>query len=152
MLWLLRWSSGRWAFLVEILSSCCGRGGCRWHFLAPFNLRHSPCGFLYNHLCSPPTTPLQVRWFFLWWLVIVVMRYPQSPNRNQQASRHAWILKTFSMFAIFRLQVSVSTVFSTNFVNVLETRHLYWFSFNLWTQYHSSSPVLMIFAATSFSS
>ena len=38
-------------FLVEILLSCCGRGGCRWHFLTPFNLRHSPCGFLYNHLC-----------------------------------------------------------------------------------------------------
>ena len=51
MLWLLRWCSGRWTFLVEILSSCCGHGWCRWHFLAPFNLRHSPCGFLYNHLC-----------------------------------------------------------------------------------------------------
>ena len=37
--------------MVEILSSCGGRGGCRWHFLAPCNLRHSPCGFLYNHLC-----------------------------------------------------------------------------------------------------
>ena len=22
--------------MVEILSSCCGRGGCHWHFLAPF--------------------------------------------------------------------------------------------------------------------
>ena len=31
-----RRSSGRWTFLVEILSSCCGRGGCHWHFLAPF--------------------------------------------------------------------------------------------------------------------
>ena len=27
--------SGQWTFLVEILSFCCGRGGCRWHFLAP---------------------------------------------------------------------------------------------------------------------
>ena len=37
-----------------------------WVLLALFrslNLRHSLCGFLYNHLYCPPTTPLQVRHF-----------------------------------------------------------------------------------------
>ena len=60
MLWLQRRVSGRWTFLVKILSSCCGHGGCHWHFLAPLTLCHSPCGFLYNLLCYPPTTPLRV--------------------------------------------------------------------------------------------
>ena len=32
-------------------------------FSLPFNLRHSPCGFLYNRLYCPPMTPLQVRQF-----------------------------------------------------------------------------------------
>ena len=35
VLLLQRRVSGRWAFLVEILSSCHGCGGCHWHFLAP---------------------------------------------------------------------------------------------------------------------
>ena len=29
-----------------------------------FILHHSSCGFPYNHLCCPPTTPLQVRFSF----------------------------------------------------------------------------------------
>ena len=33
-------------------------------FSLPLTLRHSPCGFLYNLLCCPPTTPLQVRFSF----------------------------------------------------------------------------------------
>ena len=37
--------------------------------------------------------------FFPQWLVIVVTRYPQSPNRNQQASRHARIPRIFSFLA-----------------------------------------------------
>ena len=60
-------SSGRWTFLVEILSSCCGRGGCRWQFLSPLIVHHSPCGFLYNLPCCPPTTPLQL------WYILAVM-------------------------------------------------------------------------------
>ena len=35
VLWLQGRVSGQWTFLVEILSFCCGRGGCHWHFLAP---------------------------------------------------------------------------------------------------------------------
>ena len=33
-------------------------------FSLPFNLCHSPCGFLYNHLYCPPTTPLRVQFSF----------------------------------------------------------------------------------------
>ena len=44
--------------------------------------------------------------FLLRWLLIVVMRYPQSPNRNQQASCHAQISKMFYMFAVFLCSLS----------------------------------------------
>ena len=100
MLWLQRRSSGRWTFLVEILSSCRGRGGCRWHFLAPLVLCHSPCGFLYNLLCLSAKDTITSSVFLLWWLLIVVMRYPQSPNRNQQASRPVRIPQIFLVFAV----------------------------------------------------
>ena len=70
--------------LVEILSSCCGRDGCRWHFLAPCNLRHSPCGFLYNRLCLSANDTSTSSVIFLWWLVIVVTRYP-SKSKPQSA-------------------------------------------------------------------
>ena len=67
VLWLQGRSSDRWAFLVEILSSCCGHGGCHWHFLAPLIVHHSLCGFLYNLPCCPPMTPLQL------WYILAVM-------------------------------------------------------------------------------
>ena len=47
--------------------------------------------------------------FFLWCLLIVVTRYPQSPNRNQQASRHAQIRES----SRFSLNRTLSSIFST---------------------------------------
>ena len=70
--------------------------------------------------------------FLLWWLVIVVMRYPQSPNHNQQASHHARIPRIFSVFTvpyafflIFTLGLwtcKFFILFPASFANLLQIR------------------------------
>ena len=46
------------------------------------NLRHSPCGFLYNHLYCLPTTPLRV--CVLRWLVAEVTSTAPSPSATSR--------------------------------------------------------------------
>ena len=140
-------------FLVEILSSCCGRGGCRWHFLAPFNLRHSPCGFLYNHLCLSANDTITS-------LVILPVMAGDCGDKIPSKSKPQ----------------SAGVTSCANFENVLRVRYLQTSSFCFYcifrefrersrnsssvksrisftlSMYYSFSPILTIFAATSFSS
>ena len=126
-------------------------------FSLPFNLRHSPCRFLYNHLCLSTNDTVTSS------VILPVMAgdcgdeipsksKPQSAGvtscANFENVLHVRYLQTssFRFYCIFREFRECSQN------SKLETRHLYWFSFNLWMRYHSSSPVLTIFAATSFSS
>ena len=48
---------------------CCGHGGCRWHFLAPFNFASFPMRIpVQSSVLIRETTPLQVcLFFFPWW-------------------------------------------------------------------------------------
>ena len=140
-------------FLVKILSSCGGRGGCRWHFLAPCNLRLSPCGFLYNHLCLSANDTVTSS------VILPVMAgdcgdeipsksKPQSAGVtscvNFEKVPHVRYLQTssFCFYCIFREFRECSR-------NSLSVNAR--ISFTLST-YYSFSPVLTIFAATSFSS
>ena len=127
--------------------------GCRWHFLAPCNLRHSPCGFLYNHLCLSANDTVTS-------LVILPVMAGDCGDEIPSKSKPQ----------------SAGITSCANFENVLRVRYLqtssfrfYWIfrefrersrnslsvnariSFTLST-YYSFSPVLTIFAATSFSS
>ena len=81
-------------------------------FSLPFYLALFPMQIpIQSSVLSANDTVTSSVMFFLRWLVIVVTRYPQSPNRNQQASRHARISKMFFMFAIFRLQFFLSLLY-----------------------------------------
>ena len=83
--------SGRWMFLVEILLFYCGRGGCRWHFLAPLT-----CVIPHADSCTIICTVRQrhrYKFGTLRWLA-------SKSICNQQASRHAQVLKMFLIFAV----------------------------------------------------
>ena len=139
-------------FLVEILSSRCGCGGCRWHFLAPFNLHHSPCRFLYNHLCLSANDTVTS-------LVILPVMAGDCGHEIPSKSKPQ----------------SAGVTSCTNFENVLRVHYLQTSSFHFYcifrefrecsrnssvksrisftlSTYYSFSPILTIFAATSFSS
>ena len=154
MLWLRR-RSGWWTFLVEILSSCCGCGGCHWHFLAPCNLRHSPCGFLYNHLClsANDTYTSSVHsccddWW-LWWRDTLKVQTATSRRHFIHESRES---SHFSLCNSLTVNCSscfpqISRIFSQLVICKLFSR----ISFSLLTYHHLFSLVLTIFVATSFS-
>ena len=94
-------------------------------FLLPF-VRHSPCGFLYNLPCCPPTTPLRVRY------ILAVMTGDcgdEIPSKTKPQSAGVTSCVNFeNVIHIRYLQTSIfrlcCTAFSANFANVLETRHL----------------------------
>ena len=92
--------------LVEILSSCCGRGGCHWHFLAPLIVHHSPCGFLYNHLYCLPTTPLQVRYILAVMAVDCGDEIPSKSKPQPAGITSCANSKMFYMFAVFLCNMS----------------------------------------------
>ena len=152
VLWLQRQSSGRWTFLVEILSSCGGRGGCRWHFLAPCNLRHSPCGFLYNHLCLSANDTVTSS------VILLVMAGDcgdEIPSKSKPQPAGVTSSANFVNLLVNRyLQTSSFHFYCTfrEFRECSRNSSSVLFSFNLSTRYYSSLPVLTIFVATSFSS
>ena len=123
-------------------------------FSLPFNLRHSLCGFLYNHLCLSTNDTVMSS------VILPVMAGDcgdEIPSKSKLQSAgvtscanfenvlHVRYLQTssFRFYCIFREFRECSR-------NSLSINSR--ISFNLWTRYHSSSPVLTIFAATSFSS
>ena len=116
------------------------------------NLRHSPCRFLYNHPCLSANDTVTSS------VILPVMAgdcgdkipsksKPQSAGvtscTNFESVLHVRYLQTssFRFYCIFSKFRECSRNSSSLLV-----------FFNLWTQYHLSSPVLTIFAATSFSS
>ena len=141
-------------FLVELLSSCCGHCGCHWHFLAPCNLRHSPCRFLYNHLCLSANDTITTSVIVLPVMAgdcgdeIPSKSKPQSAGvmscANFENVLHARYLQTssFHFYCIFHEFCECSR-------NSLSVNAR--ISFSLST-YYLFSPVLTIFAVTSFSS
>ena len=134
-------------FLVEILSSYCGRGGCHWYFLSPFNLRHSPCGFLYNHLYCPPMTPLQL-WYILAVMAVDCGDEIPSKSKPQPAGvtscanfENVLHLHCFSLQYVFTLQFSIFVV------EVLSPNVLFYCIFREFCKFSSDSlfkPCLLL--------
>ena len=92
------------------------------------NLRHSPCGFLYNHLYCPPMTLLQV--CVLRWLVAEVTSMAPSPSatsRRRFPPTSPANLLSFRCFLVI-LFVKMSTPVLLNVVSVPFPRFLRVFS------------------------
>ena len=92
-----------------------------------FSLRHSPCGFLYNHLYCLPMTPLQVCVF----LAVMAGDCGDEISSKSQTtiSRHHIMRESsdssrFSLLctlsSIFELRTVLFVLFSMNFTNVLQ--------------------------------
>ena len=94
-----------------------------------FSLCHSPCGFLYNHLYCPPTTPLQVCLFLA---VMAGDCDDEISSKSQTAiSRHhimressesSRFLLLCTLSSIFELRTVLFVLFSMNFTNVPQIR------------------------------
>ena len=120
--------------------------------LTPCNLCHSPCGFLYNHLCLSANDTVTS-------LVILPVMAGDCGDEIPSKSKPQ----------------SAGVTSCVNFENVLRVRYLQTSSFRFYcifrkfrecsrnlsvksgisftlSTYYSFSPILMIFAATSFSS
>ena len=120
--------------------------------LAPCNLRHSPCGFLYNHLCLSANDTVTS-------LVILPVMAGDCGDEIPSKSKPQ----------------PAGVTSCANFENVLRVRYLQTSSFRFYcifrefrecsqnssvksrisftlSTYYSFSPILTIFAATSFSS
>ena len=116
MLWLQRWSSSWWTFLVQILSSCHGRGGCRWHFLIPLIFFCViPRADSYTIFCAyPPMTPLRVQFSFcdgcwLWWQDTLKVQTATSGHHVMRESRES------SSFSLSRTPSSIILASNSKF-------------------------------------
>ena len=72
------------------------------------NLRHSPCGFLYNLLCYPPTTPLQVRVFLA---VMAGDCGDEISSKSQTAISRRHVICKSSESSQFSLLCMLSSIF-----------------------------------------